>query len=60
MVLEDEWYDPDPGLDPDSGRGINVRLYDAEEDTWKMMRIATGSKQVQDLRAEMRNGKLTM
>ena len=60
MTIIDEWYDPDPGLDPNSPRGVNVRLFDDEEGIWKMMWIATGGRQVQDLRAEMRDGKLTM
>jgi hypothetical protein len=60
MVIEDEWYDPDPGLDPSSGRGINVRYFDADESVWKMMWIATTGKRVQDLRAEVQDGQLTM
>ncbi len=60
MAIYDEWYDPDPALDPDSPRGVNVRMYDAEAAQWKMMWIATAGLQVQDLVAEMRDGKLTM
>ncbi|MEX0943795.1 MAG: hypothetical protein WD002_14760 [Pseudomonadales bacterium] len=60
MVIEDEWYNPDPAQDPNGNAGINVRMYDPEEKLWKMMWIATSGKTVQDLRAEMRDGVLTM
>lgn len=60
MTITDEWYDPNPDVDPNAPRGVNVRLYDADEGVWKMMWISTVGKQVQDLRAEMRDGKLTM
>lgn len=60
MAIADEWYDPDPGLDPNSGRGINIRMWDAEDGEWDMMWIATGGRQVQDLRAKMIDGRLTM
>ncbi len=60
MMITDEWYDPDPGLQSDSLRGVNVRLYDETSGEWKMMWVATGGAQVQDLRAGMKDGKLTM
>jgi hypothetical protein len=60
MMITDEWYDPDPGLEPGSARGVNVRMFDTASGEWKMMWVATSGAQVQDLRAEMRNGKLTM
>ena len=60
MVIVDEWFDPDPSYDIDATRGVNVRLFDTEQNVWKMMWVATGGKQVQDLRAEMRDGVLTM
>ncbi|WP_370179960.1 hypothetical protein [Alteriqipengyuania sp.] len=60
MAIADEWYDPDPGLDPDGGRGVNIRMWDPEDGEWDMMWIATGGRQVQDLRAGMVDGKLTM
>ncbi|MCA8899807.1 MAG: hypothetical protein KDA53_01005 [Hyphomonas sp.] len=59
-VLYDEWFTEDPGLVPDTLRGVNVRYYDDAEGVWKMMWISTAGRQVQDLRAEMRDGKLTM
>lgn len=60
MAIYDEWYDPDPGLDPSAPRGVNVRVYDTDKAEWQMMWIHTGARRVQDLRAEMRDGKLTM
>ena len=60
MTIHDEWYGTDPGLKPDTGRGINVRFYDTKSSEWKMMWIHTKAATVQDLRAEMKDGKLTM
>ena len=60
MMITDEWYDPDPGLQPDAPRGVNVRMYDTESAEWKMMWVATRTARVQDLRAVMKDGKLTM
>jgi len=60
MTINDEWYGVDPGVDPDSSRGVNVRLYDPKSSEWKMMWVHTQGVQVQDLRAEIRDGELTM
>ena len=56
-AIYDEWEDPQPNT---GGAGINVRLYDPAQQVWKMMWVSTTGKQVQDLRAEERNGVLTM
>ncbi len=53
-AIYDEWKDPT------SGAGINVRVYDPESEVWKMMWLSTPARQVQDLRAELRDGRLTM
>ena len=55
QVVYDEWFDPHL-----NNAGINVRHFDTEANHWKMMWISTADKRVQDMRAEMRNGKLTM
>ncbi len=60
MAIYDEWYDPNPGEDPNAPRGVNVRMYDSDAGQWKMMWMDTGGLRPQDLRAEMRDGKLTM
>ena len=60
MAIYDEWYDPDPEEDPSAPRGVNVRMFDTDSEEWRMMWIATSAKQVQDLRAELRDGKVTM
>ncbi|MCR9259256.1 MAG: hypothetical protein NXH95_06010 [Pseudomonadaceae bacterium] len=57
MAIYDEWKDP--GAEP-SNIGINVRFYDDQENLWKMMWISSSGRQVQDLRAEFVQGKLTM
>ena len=54
MVLQgraiyDEWIDPDS---TQGGLGVNVRIYDPQQQIWKMMWVATSSLQVQDLRAK--------
>jgi hypothetical protein len=60
MAIVDEWFHPDPAQDPNSSRGINVRMYDEEAGEWDMMWVATGANQVQDLRAKVIDGVLTM
>lgn len=60
MAIVDEWYHPDPAQQADSPRGINVRMYDPEAEEWDMMWIASGAHQVQDLRARIIDGVLTM
>ncbi|MBD3648429.1 MAG: hypothetical protein HUJ31_13475 [Pseudomonadales bacterium] len=60
MVIIDEWFNPDPAQDEEGNHGINVRMYDPEENVWKMMWIATAGKTVQDLRAKIIDGVLTM
>ena len=60
MAIYDEWYDPGPSSDPDAPRGVNVRMFDPEAEQWQMGWIGSAALQVQDLRAEMRDGKLTM
>lgn len=60
MAIVDEWFHPDTAQDPDSSRGINVRMYDEEAGEWDMMWVATGAHQVQDLRAKVIDGVLTM
>lgn len=59
-MIEDEWYGRDPGMVPDTPRGVNVRAWDAEDGEWDMMWIHSGGRHVQDLRAKMIDGKLTM
>lgn len=60
MAIVDEWFNPDPAQNPDAPRGVNVRMYDSEAEEWDMMWIATSGHQVQDLRARMEEGVLTM
>ncbi len=60
MAIVDEWYSPDPAQDPAGGRGINVRMYDPDDSEWDMMWVSAPARQVQDLRAKMIDGVLTM
>lgn len=60
MAIADEWFDPDPGLDINANRGINIRMWDAKDNEWDMMWVHSGGRQVQDLRAKVIDGKLTM
>jgi hypothetical protein len=57
MTIQDEWSDPDPNT---GGLGVNIRLYDADENVWKMMWVSTSGRQVQELRAQMQGGELRM
>jgi hypothetical protein len=59
-AIYDEWIDPDTTSATGPVHGVNVRVYDPDERSWTMMWIATPARQVQDLRAEMRDGVLTM
>ena len=60
MMIEDEWYGIDPGIAHDAPRGVNVRMWDAEDQEWDMMWVHTMGRKVQDLRAKFIDGKLTM
>jgi len=60
MAIIDEWYNVDPEQDANTSRGINVRVYDPKTQEWKMMWVSTGANQVQDLRAKIIDGHLTM
>lgn len=59
-AIVDEWFDLDTTNGRPPTRGVNVRVFDPGEGLWKMMWIAEPTYQVQDLRAEMRDGVLTM
>ena len=60
LAIYDEWFDPDTTAGRQPGAGVNVRMYDPDEDVWKMMWVSRPGHTVQDLRAEMRDGVLTM
>ena len=55
LAIYDEWFDPQQG-----SKGVNVRVFDPEEQLWKMMWISAPAYQVQDLRAQERDGVLRM
>lgn len=58
-AIIDEWYDPGFGYREQSGGGINIRTWDAEEGLWKTAWIHTGGLIVQDLRQQvLEDGRL--
>jgi hypothetical protein len=59
-AIYDEWFNQDLALDPASGGGVNVRLFDPDAGVFKMMWIATGQRQVTELTAQLEDGVLTM
>lgn len=59
MAVYDEWFDPGPDQ-TDGVWGVNVRTFDPSAELWKMMWISLPERQVQDLRAQIQDGVLTM
>lgn len=59
-AITDEWFNEDPGVNKDTNVGVNVRMFDVEAAEWKMMWISNFNHVVQDLRAKVIDGKLTM
>lgn len=59
MAIYDEWFDPGPDR-PDGVWGVNVRSFDPAEGLWKIMWLSLPTRQVQDMRATVRDGTLTM
>ncbi len=55
MAIMEEWYDFPPEVAPDTGRGVNIRVFDPDESIWKLMWIRTDQRQVTELRSELRN-----
>ena len=53
-AIVDEWFDPGFGYRPQSGAGLNLRMYDPEAGLWKTAWNYTGSIQVSELYQEMR------
>ena len=60
LAIEDEWWDRDPGLEPDAPRGVNVRMFNPTAGEWTASWVYNGSYQVQDMRARLIDGVLTM
>ena len=59
MAIYDEWFDPGPE-DVDGTWGVNVRTYDPQARLWKVMWISLPARQVQDMRAQLRDGIFTL
>ncbi|WP_420433834.1 hypothetical protein [Hyphobacterium sp.] len=58
-AIIDEWFDPGYGYREQSGTGINIRLYDADEGRWETAWHYTANFEVRELHQEMReDGRL--
>jgi hypothetical protein len=58
-AIIDEWYDPGYGYRPESGAGINTRIWDEAEGVWKTAWIHTGTLQTMELHQRLdEDGKL--
>ncbi len=59
--ISDYWYGLDPTQNPDTGRGINTRIYDSEKGEWNMTWNSWGpGSAFVLLKAKMIDGVLTM
>lgn len=59
MAIMDEWFDHPPGENPDTGRGVNIRMYNPETERWHLMWQHTKNKQVVELSSKVReDGKM--
>ncbi len=52
-AVVDTWYDPGYGVREQSGIGVNLRLYDAAEEVWKMAWHYTADLEVRELHAKL-------
>ena len=53
-AIIDEWFDPGYGYRPESGAGINVRIYDETAGLWKTAWHYTSNNEVRELHQEVR------
>ena len=58
-AIIDEWFDPGYGYRPQSGAGINIRLWDEQAGIWKAAWHYTTNNEVRELHQELReDGRL--
>jgi hypothetical protein len=61
LAIVDVWTDFGYPERPESGIGVNVRMWDADKKVWKMMWQHTGKNEVKDLRSQVRGeGRLVL
>jgi hypothetical protein len=61
FAIADEWFDVQyPSQPPAMGRGINIRMWDAENKRWSNMWMHTRTSTVTELHSEMEDGKMVM
>ncbi len=53
MAIMDEWFGVDPAIDPQAGRGVNIRFWDAPEEKWKIAWQHTTDPEVRTLESSV-------
>ncbi|MEE4211955.1 MAG: hypothetical protein V2I43_22135 [Parvularcula sp.] len=59
-AIQDDWFDTDPGINPDTTMGLTTRMWDPAAGEWKIAWMNTPATTLTDLRASMEDGVLTM
>lgn len=60
-AIADEWFDVQfPGQPPTSGRGINIRMWDAPNARWSNMWMHTNGAATTELHSAVEDGKMVM
>ena len=60
-AIADEWFDVQfPGQPPATGRGINIRMWDGENERWSNMWMHTRNATTTELHSNMEDGKMVM
>jgi hypothetical protein len=52
-AVMEEWYPKDPEDDPDGPGGVNIRMYDPDEQIWKLMWMRTDDLVPTELRSQV-------
>ena len=61
FAIADEWYDVQfPGQPVTTGRGINLRMWDGENQRWSNMWMHTRAAQTTELHSTVEDGKMVM
>ena len=59
-VIQDEWYDNDPGQNPASTRGVTTRIYDAKKGEWSVSWTSADRPVITRLKVGMEDGEFVM
>ncbi len=61
MAIMDEWFNADPSITPETGRGVNIRFWDAAENKWKVAWQYSTDPEVRTLESSIdEDGKLRL